>query len=205
MQYIILGLMRHGEARHGYALVKEYNLRTGFRISVGHVYRELQRLLSKGWVDAVTNPPGVDPRRLPYVITAKGAAAFDAWLASHASVVPPECHDELAIRAFFVSANAASTTRGTLDLWKGELSVHRQVCERLRDDASREPNKDGAASSLRVLLLGRRLQHIAADIAFVDAVMSTCTVHHEAASSVRAELPRTRSRADSNPKQSSAR
>jgi DNA-binding PadR family transcriptional regulator len=205
MQYIILGLMRHGEARHGYALVKEYNLRTGFRISVGHVYRELQRLLAKGWVDAVTNPPGADPRRLPYVITSRGAAAFDTWLASHASVVPPECHDELAVRAFFVSANAAASTKGTLDLWKDELSVHRQVCERLRDDAFREPNTDGAASSLRVLLLGRRLQHIAADIAFVDAVRSSCKDGREAPSTVRTRPPRARSRPEDNTKHSSAR
>jgi DNA-binding PadR family transcriptional regulator len=205
MQYIILGLMRHGEARHGYALVKEYNLRTGFRISVGHVYRELQRLLAKGWVDAVTNPPGADPRRLPYVITSKGIAAFEAWLASHTSIVPPECHDELAVRAFFLSRNAASPTKKTLDLWKGELSLHHQVCERLHDDACRESKTNGAASSLRALLLGRRLQHIAADMAFVDAVRSTCQDGLETATRMRNGMPRARARVEGNPRHAPVR
>ena len=76
-RYLVLGLLRHGEPRHGYALMKEYQEHTGLRLSTGNFYRELQRLSVEGLVRTASNPEGADPRRAPYRITEAGAA-FDA-------------------------------------------------------------------------------------------------------------------------------
>ena len=79
-RYLVLGLLRNGDACHGYAVIKDYRKRTGQEASSGNFYRELQRLVGEGLVRTATNPPGADPRRAPYQITEAGSAVFDTWL-----------------------------------------------------------------------------------------------------------------------------
>src|SRR5205823_4565538 len=43
MRHMILGVLRHHGARHGYALMKEIRARTGVQVSIGNVYRDLAR------------------------------------------------------------------------------------------------------------------------------------------------------------------
>src|SRR5437773_2069439 len=78
-RFLILGLLRDGAPRHGYAVAKAYKLRSGGKISTGNFYRELQRLVADGLACTASNPPGADPRRTPYAITTVGRATFDAW------------------------------------------------------------------------------------------------------------------------------
>ena len=58
LRYLVLGLLRAGESFHGYALMKEHEVRSGVRISTGSFYREIGRLLSEGLVRAVARLPG---------------------------------------------------------------------------------------------------------------------------------------------------
>src|SRR5262249_9307895 len=101
-RYLILGLLRSGESRHGYALMKEYHDRSGVHISSGNFYREIARLLGEGLVRTTSKPNKSDPRRVPYEITDDGMAAFDDWLV--APNEPPATHyeDDLSARALFV-------------------------------------------------------------------------------------------------------
>ena len=50
MRHMLLGLLQHHGARHGYALMKEIRARTGVQLSIGNVYRELARLVREGIV-----------------------------------------------------------------------------------------------------------------------------------------------------------
>ena len=65
-RYLVLGLLRNGDARHGYAVIKDYRKRTGQEASSGNFYRELQRLVGEGLVRTATNPPGADPLHHEY-------------------------------------------------------------------------------------------------------------------------------------------
>src|SRR5438874_1232578 len=56
-RYLVLGLLRNGAARHGYALMKEYQRRSGTQIGSGRFYGKLQRLAAEGLVTTATNPP----------------------------------------------------------------------------------------------------------------------------------------------------
>jgi DNA-binding PadR family transcriptional regulator len=82
LRFVVLGLLRDGTPRHGYAVAKEYRKRSGLRINTGNFYRELQRLAAEGLVRPAANPPDADGRRAPYQITPNGEATFDQWLAS---------------------------------------------------------------------------------------------------------------------------
>ena len=62
MRHMLLGLLQHHGARHGYALMKEIRARTGVQVSIGNVYRELARLVREG---LVRSPYGGDRAR-PY-------------------------------------------------------------------------------------------------------------------------------------------
>src|SRR5207302_10584200 len=55
-QYLVLGLLRDGKPRHGYALMKDYRDRSGVQLSTGSFYRELQKLAAKGLVRTSANP-----------------------------------------------------------------------------------------------------------------------------------------------------
>ena len=48
MRHMLLGLLQHHGARHGYALMKEIRARTGVQVSIGSIYRELARLVREG-------------------------------------------------------------------------------------------------------------------------------------------------------------
>ena len=41
LRSVLLALLADGKAAHGYALMKAYEERSGFRLSIGNVYREL--------------------------------------------------------------------------------------------------------------------------------------------------------------------
>jgi len=85
LAHLILGLLRNGDARHGYDLGSAYNARSGRHLSSGNIYRELARLDGEGLVRKAVRPPDADPRRVPYEITDRGREEFDRWLAAPAS------------------------------------------------------------------------------------------------------------------------
>lgn len=192
LRHLILGLLRDGGSRHGYALMKEYRERAGFQISVGNFYRELQRLLSAGWVRATENPPGADPRRTPYQITGAGAAAFDEWVECGSVDMAGDQHDDLAMRAFLIVRTAGSRVADVLDRWQEELSMRRRRVERAREAAATRRKEDGNLFAALQLLLTRRLRQVSVDLEFVEEVRAAYRVWLDEAGArgVRADSPR---------------
>lgn len=166
-RFIVLGLLRHGRTLHGYALMKAYEKRTGVRMSTGTFYRELQNLVAEGLVLAVERGPDDDARRTPYQVTAKGAELFDRWL-----VRPPRLalgtDDELTARTMFLYEAPPETARHMLDAWKEELWLLGKKFERDRQNEIHRCTTEGEPFSILVLLLARRLRHVAGDVAYLD-------------------------------------
>jgi DNA-binding PadR family transcriptional regulator len=81
-QYLILGLLRDGRPRWAFKLAGDYEYRSGNTGYPANVARELKKLKDDGLVARESVGPGEDERRIPYVITPKGCALFDDWLAS---------------------------------------------------------------------------------------------------------------------------
>src|SRR5205809_2770875 len=98
LRYVVLALLADGNPAHGYALMKAYRERSGVRLSIGNVYRELSRLAGEGLIVAATNPPGADPRRVPYRITDKGRDALATWLAAPVHTLTATSADPLSHR-----------------------------------------------------------------------------------------------------------
>jgi len=65
LRYVLLALMSDGQPVHGYALMKAYEERSGIRLSIGNIYRELQGLVAAGLIAPAQNQPGADARRSP--------------------------------------------------------------------------------------------------------------------------------------------
>jgi DNA-binding PadR family transcriptional regulator len=106
--HVVLGLLRDGDLRHGYDLIREYGRRSSRPFSSGNVYRELAKLAADGLIAQRQNPYGDDPRRVPYQITDAGRGVFDRWIVSPRTVelefdvwvmvidrVPPEALEQL--------------------------------------------------------------------------------------------------------------
>ena len=172
-RYLVLGLLRGGSARHGYALMKEYRERAGIQVSTGNFYRELARLVAEGLVQTASRSPGTDPRRAPYEITPAGVAAFDAWLHEPLGPLIAAQDDGLSARAVFLADVAPDAVAGVLDRWQEELWLKGKMLERAREDALKAAGGDGRAVSALPLLLARRLRHIAADLEFLDEFRAT--------------------------------
>ena len=133
-RYLVLGLLRNGAARHGYALMKEYQRRSGTQIGSGRFYGKLQRLAAEGLVTTATNPPGADPRRTPYRITTPGAACFDAWLRD--SPTPDtQPDDTLCARTLLLTAAEPDVASATLDRWRREFWMRGARIEEALDRA----------------------------------------------------------------------
>jgi len=172
-QYLVLGLLRDGKPRHGYALMKDYRDRSGVQLSTGSFYRELQKLAAKGLVRTSANPEGADPRRAPYEITPEGTAAFDGWLVAPARPNPDDYEDELSCRALFVWQAGQAVVRAVLDRWQEALWISGKMLERAREGAAPPLGDPNTPFGALALLLGRRLKHVAADLEFLQELRAT--------------------------------
>jgi DNA-binding PadR family transcriptional regulator len=168
IRYLLLGLLRDGRARHGYALMKEYRARAGRSLSIGNVYRELQRLRAEDLVRASPNPSGADPRRIPYAITDAGRAEFDAWLEAPGRGGGEAAEDDRLLRAFFAVETDRRVAARVLDEWREDLEACAKRLARARAEVVKRADGDlsGRVPTLS-LWLGRRLRHLAVDLDFV--------------------------------------
>jgi DNA-binding PadR family transcriptional regulator len=167
LRYIVLGLLRDGIARHGYALLTDYRHRSGIRLSTGNFYRELQRLTFEGLVRTMQNPQDADSRRAPYQITEEGIATFDGWLCD-AEVRLGEPHeDELSVRSLFFGYAPHERVIEALDGWYAALWLQVKSLERAQRVAL--PDDPSANRPFAALphLLSRRQKYITADLEFV--------------------------------------
>src|SRR5262245_42175780 len=160
MRHIVLGLLRDGYPRHGYAIVKEYGAATGSAPSLGNVYRELRSLLELGWVRQGTNPPGADARRLPYLITASGAAALHEWLAEPTASSLRGSNDDFSLRAFVVAHVGDDLPQSVLARWREQVAYQHQVLQRERDTLLRQRKTSLGQEGAFPLALERRLKHV---------------------------------------------
>jgi len=169
---LILGLLRDGKPRHGFGLMTEYKLRSGIKVSTGNFYRELSKLLAEGLIQAGTNPPDADPRRIPYEITPAGEEAFDRWLAGPTSPPQGTHEDELSERLLFLDQADPQTVKRLLDRWWEELWIRNKRLARAREDVLAQISADGSTPRYHALafLLARRIKHVAADVEFLEEV-----------------------------------
>jgi DNA-binding PadR family transcriptional regulator len=165
---LLLGILRDGKPRHGYALAKDYERRTALTLGAGTVYRELKGLAEAGLVRPVDNPAGADPRRLPHQITRRGAEAFESWF-SHVPEVSVGNDSELAARVTFLpeidsELAARVTERFRINYWMVAKSLERDLEECLRGQTS------DAAPAPHPILIHRRLRLVQAELDFLDEV-----------------------------------
>jgi len=171
LRHIILGVLRQGGVKHGYAVMKEIRDRAGLRVSIGNVYRELKRLETEGLVRNVPNPPGVDPRRAPFESTPVGVSVFDGWIISAPANALPDYRDEFCLRAMFIEDSGREVARAVLDRWREELALHSRALERCQERAlARRDGESGFA--ILPLLLARQLKHVATDLTFIEELRS---------------------------------
>src|SRR5690242_16267382 len=156
LRYVLLALIAEGGPLHGYALMKAFAARSGLRLSIGNVYRELQRLRSGGHIEPVENPADADPRRAPYRITDAGRGELAAWFALPAESFVREPVDPLCCRLALVDDFDGPRAIGFLNDLEIELGQLRRAAER-RVGKGRE-------SRVLAVLLGRRARHLAADM-----------------------------------------
>src|SRR6185503_1117108 len=98
LRYVLLALLSDGEPKHGYALMKAYSERSGTHLSIGNVYRELQRLVAERLIVPAVNPEGADARRMPYAITTLGRESLSRWLSAPAHALVRSQPDLLSYR-----------------------------------------------------------------------------------------------------------
>ena len=78
IEFLILAVVRTGPL-HGYGIVQEISRRTdgGVKVRAGSLYRVLDRLMRRGFLELSDGPPSHD-RRTDYRITPAGEAAVRA-------------------------------------------------------------------------------------------------------------------------------
>lgn len=173
-RFLILGLLRHGDAVHGYGQKVGFRERSGINLNSGSFYHELDRLEKRGLVKKVANPSSDDPRRIPYEITDAGRGAFDAWLANPGNPVSGTSLDEMSRRALFLGDAAPELVYSVLDHWKDELLHETKIVERARRAALARDTQDAKADFTALpVLLSRKLRRIAADLEFIEDFRST--------------------------------
>jgi DNA-binding PadR family transcriptional regulator len=156
--HLILGMLRDGDARHGYELMSEYAARSGSRISAGSFYRELARLASSGLVETGVNPPDADARRIPYRIKDAGRQSFDTWLKA-----PAFDDGDLTSWMLFANRLTSEARARILERREEELWMRSKALARLRDDAISRDRKRDRFDPLPVLL-SRQIKQLTGEL-----------------------------------------
>jgi DNA-binding PadR family transcriptional regulator len=174
-RYVVLGLLHGRRPRHGYALVKAYRERVGADVSTGNFYRDLQRLVAEGHVAVADRTETDDPRRMPYVITERGAAIFREWFVSATSVFVTNGHeDQLAIRLAFLAEVSPDDARHVLDFFQNELWARAKSLEHTREAALAQAARNGHREfPVLALMLARRLRRVSAELSFLEDLRAT--------------------------------
>jgi DNA-binding PadR family transcriptional regulator len=170
LRYVLLALLGDGKARHGYALMKAYTERSGVHLSIGNVYRELQRLTADGYIHAVANPIGDDPRRAPYEITSKGRENLARWIDAPAESFMRWFPDAIAYRLTLIGDLDALAVENFLDSLRAQLWAQSKSLERERTIAAARRANSKNPLDPHLFNLSRRVKHIAADIELIDEV-----------------------------------
>ncbi len=170
LRYVLLALLADGRPAHGYALMKGYAERSGVRLSIGNIYRELQRLVADGWIVTVANPEGADPRRAPYTITPRGREALTSWISESVQYLARPVPDELSHRLALIGDIDPDVATKFLADVHAELWERAKTLERERALASRQEKHGDPVFRTRPILLGRNARHFAADIELVDEI-----------------------------------
>ena len=114
LQYGLLGLLNYQDST-GYDLTKVFNdsLNNFWHAQSAQIYRELDRMEQKGWVESRSIVQSKRPNKRLYSITDEGRLALGQWL--HEGVPEFEHpHEPLLMRVFF-GANAPDATRALLE------------------------------------------------------------------------------------------
>ncbi|MDG2307895.1 MAG: PadR family transcriptional regulator [Candidatus Binatia bacterium] len=168
-RFHILGLLRKREPFHGYALMKEYNRRTGRNYGAGYFYRQLGELMTEGMVRQAPNPLGADPRRTPYQITEAGLDAFGEWF-EDIPRDPLEANVDQVARAMFFSDVDPDIGARVLAMWQRDLLEKTKVLERELQYAH---SKRKDLADMRPMLIRRDLFRVAADLEFLEDIGET--------------------------------
>jgi DNA-binding PadR family transcriptional regulator len=165
LRYVVLGLLRDGQARHGYALRKSYQARTGRVMTAGSVYRVLHGMRRDGLIQRIPITVDEDPRRAPHRITPRGVRTFDGWLASGDDLADPDEGLAIATRAVFLADTPHAAARLLLDRWQEQLRLRHTTLER-----ERPPRGPAPAAELTTLSLldARRTRMLAAEREFLE-------------------------------------
>jgi DNA-binding PadR family transcriptional regulator len=153
----LLGLLER-EPSHGYDLKRDYDtyFGRGKPLPFGQVYATLGRLARDGKVVAGDAEPGAGPDRKRYIITDRGVAEVETWLAEPAE---PEPHLQTVLFAKVVLAlMLGRPAEHYLDL---QRSVHLQRMRELTE-------LKRAGGLVDTLLADHGLFHLEADLRWID-------------------------------------
>ncbi len=173
LRYVLLALLADDQPRHGYALMKAFAERSGVRLSIGNIYRELQRLLAEGLIVTAANPIGADPRRTPYTLTEPGREALEAWFALPARALTRATPDALAYRLALLNDMDPVRADAFLDELQNELWAEAKTLEAERSVTSHDDTAPGLPT--RKFLQSRHARYLAADIELVDEMRTGLT------------------------------
>src|SRR5262249_53473458 len=138
--------------------------RSGQQTPAGNFYRELTRLVADRLLCPASNPPGADPRRVPYEITDRGRWTFDEWMCVK------EVDAGLGLRLLFLEQLKPTRRVDLLRAWRSDLSRSLDELRARRVSAAARRRDDGSEREFAALLLSRQIGHIRADIEFLDAM-----------------------------------
>lgn len=162
--HVILGLLRDDKPRHGYELAREYRVRSGVEVASGNFYRELARLVDRGFTRPTEKPPDVDERRIPYLITLRGRQVFDRWLVS-----PAKQEADLTAWLLFVDRLPAEVREKLLDRRIDDLWIRGKALSRELDEAMEAAEAAGDRDHYNTLpaLISRRIKLNTVEIEFI--------------------------------------
>ncbi|WP_210508327.1 PadR family transcriptional regulator [Naasia sp. SYSU D00057] len=154
LDVITLGLLRE-RPRTGYDVRKwldRYGWALGYSAQTSQIYRQLGRLVERGWADTTPDPRRTGPDGKLYAVTEDGRTAFEEWVDSPYEPAMRPMDPDFQVRMHFSRHRGPATV---LDLVRTELAFRRAQHDRRTsfDPALLPAGADDAAWAREVHLL----------------------------------------------------
>ncbi|WP_108250330.1 PadR family transcriptional regulator [Planctomonas deserti] len=129
LDIITLGLLRQGP-HTGYDVrrwLNRYGWALGYSAQTSQIYRQLGRLVERGWAASTPDPRGSGPDAKLYALTEDGREAFEAWVDSPYQPAERPMDPDFQVRMYFSRHRGPATL---LELVRMELRFRRAQHDR---------------------------------------------------------------------------
>lgn len=158
LSYAILAILV-SESCSGYDLAKQFDGSVGYFWTASHqqIYRELNRLEQRGWIEGEVVPQSGRPNKTVYQLTARGKQEMRAWIDRPSTISPSK--EDILVKLFAGALVEPQVLLRALQQYRQLHQQQLQVYEGIAQDHFAHPEHLSQSAKCQYLTLRKGIRY----------------------------------------------